>query len=249
MKPRVHLSERQQVGLILVLAVAAVFGIWFGLLRPQYRKRADIAALQAQLDASTYAGLSMESLRLAAEHESGGEKTLNDEWERTIRRLATSLETDERRNAEGRIDYKVQLFDIRVRLIAKSTTIGIQLIPVDLGLDDALGGTEAEVRTRILQLKAVERLADLALDRRIQRLRAIQPLAPAERRGPDGKRLVTEYPVRVDFDIGFDNLFMLFQAAFAEGQVFVFRNLRIESGAQPKDPLRVKAVMSALLFD
>lgn len=248
--PRLHLSERQQVTLILVGAISALFGIWFGLLRPLAEKRAEIASLQAQLDNTPYTGLSMEALLSAASHENRGERQLQTEWETTIERLATFANQNVLRRSEiGRIDYKVELFNTRVRLLRKSEALGVQLVPIDLGLADALGGNDAEVRTRMLQLKSVEKLADLTLDRRIQRLHSISPLAPVEHRTPDGKPSFDEYPVKTEFDVDFDNLFVLFQSVFAEGQVFAFRNLRIEAGPLPQAPLRVKATLSALLFE
>ncbi len=251
MKPfRPHLSERQQVTLILVAALSALFGIWFGLLRPLVEKRAEIASLQAQLDDTPYTGLTLEALLSAASHENQGERQLQAEWEATVERLATFANQSALRRSEiGRIDYKVELFNTRVRLIRKSEALGVQLVPIDLGLDDALGGNDAEIRTRMLQLKSVEKLADLTLDRRIQRLHSIAPLAPVEHLAPDGKPSFDEYPVKAEFDVDFDNLFVLFQAVFSEGQVFAFRNLRVEAGPLPQAPLRVKATLSALLFE
>ena len=67
--------------------------------------------------------------------------------------------------------------------------------------------------------------------------------------GPDKKLLLTEYPVQVEFDVAFDNLYLLFQAIFEQHQIFVFRNLRIEAGPMKQAPLRVSGVMSALLFE
>ncbi|MDD5706849.1 MAG: hypothetical protein PHR35_13075, partial [Kiritimatiellae bacterium] len=147
------------------------------------------------------------------------------------------------------IDYKMALFQARADLLKRSEELGIQLIPQDLGLKDALGGSDAEVRTRMLQLRAVKKLADLTLDRRIQKLHAIEPLAPVKHAGPDQKTVFSEYPVRVEFDVAFDNLYLLFQAIFEQHQIFVFRNLRIEAGPTARAPLRVRAVMSALLFE
>lgn len=244
------ISERQQVLLIIPLAVLALLVIWLAVLRPQYAKRAEIVALRGQLARSPYARFSLARLKTAAEHERDAEQALRDEWALTIARLATFPNQELlRRTQPGRIDYKMGVFEARSRLLAKSDALGIPLIPQDLGLQEALGGSDDEVRVRMLQLRAVEKLADLTLDRRIQRLHAIQPLAPVEHVATAGQPSFDEYPVQVTFDVDFDNLYMLFQAVFEEGTLFVFRNLRIEAGPTPPSPLRIRAVMSALLFE
>jgi hypothetical protein len=247
---RLRISERQQVLLIIPLAIGALLGIWLGVLRPQFRKRAEIERLHRQLARSPYARLSMASLVQAAEQERDGGQLLDAEWGRTIERLASFEDQRDLRESEfGRIDYKMELFKSRAELLKRSEELGIQLIPQDLGLRDALGGSDAEVRVRMLQLRAVKKLADLALDRRIQKLHAIAPLAPVTHAGADRKTVFSEYPVRVEFDVDFENLYILFQAIFEQHQIFVFRNLRIEAGPTPRAPLRVRAVMSALLFE
>lgn len=249
MKPRFRLSEREQVVSIIVLAVAGLLTIWLLLVRPQTRLAEENKTIRRQLGNSLYATMSMESLSQAAERESAADKRLAHEWHQARDRLATFSNQQTLRKAElGRIDYKVELFRTRERLADKSQALGIQLIPTDLGIDDSMRSND-KVRERMLQLKAVEKLADLTLDRRIQRLVEITPLAPIEHKGPDKKPTFDEYPVRVEFDADFDNLCQLFQAVFEENQVFAFRNIRIESGPTVESRLRVKAVMSAFVFE
>ena len=109
--------------------------------------------------------------------------------------------------------------------------------------------TNDQVRDRMLQLKAVDHLADLALDNRIQQLVSITPLASVEHAGPDGKTVFTEYPVRVVFDADFVNLYQLFQSVFEENRLFVFHAVRVVSGPSVASRLRVQAVLSALVFE
>jgi hypothetical protein len=246
MKNRFRLSEREQVVGIIVLAVAGLLTVWLLLIRPQARLVEENEAIRRQLGSSPYASLSMESLSLASELESAAGKRLADEWRKARDRLATFSNQSTLR--KDRIDYKVELYGTRERLVGKSQALGIQLIPTDLGIDEALR-TNDKVRERMLQLKAVEKLADLTLDRRIQRLVEIRPLPPIEHLGADKKPTFDEYPVRVEFDADFDNLCQLFQAVFEKNQVFAFRNIRIESGPTSESRLRVKAVMSAFVFE
>lgn len=248
--PRIRISERQQVLLIIPVAIIVMIAIWMWVLGPQFQRRAEIANLRGQLESSDYAHLSLERLGQIETHEKGMEARLRDEWERTVARLATFENQRDLRESEfGRIDYKMELYQTRLRLARRSEELGIPLIPQDLGLQDALGGKDAEVRIRMLQLRAVEKLVDLALSRRIQKLHALHPLAPVSHPGPDQKLVLTEYPVQVEFDVGFDNLYLLFQAIFEQHQIFIFRNLRIEAGPAQQAPLRVSGVMSALLFE
>lgn len=246
---RIHISERQQVALILFLAVLGLGLVWFLLLRPQMRVRAENRQIREQLASSRYANLSMESLKEVAELETQAEKRLQEEWRASRARLGTFSNQNALRKADvARIDYKVELFNTRQRLLEKSQNLEIPLLPVDLGLEETLK-TNDQVRDRMLQLKAVDSLADLALDNRIQQLVSIIPLASIEHAGPDGRTLFTEYPVCVTFDTDFVNLYQLFQSVFEENRLFIFHAIRVMSGPSVASRLRVQAVLSALVFE
>ncbi len=249
MTKRIHISERQQVALILFFALLGLVLVWTLLLRPQARIRAENEQIREQLASSRYANLTMDSLKEVAALETQAEKRLQDEWRAARARLATfSNQNTLRKSDVARIDYKVELFNIRLRLRAKSDSLGIPLLPVDLGLDEALT-TNDQIRDRMLQLKAVEHLADLALDNRIQQLVALAPLPPVEHAGPDGRPLFSEYPVRVTFDADFVNLYQLFQSVFEENRVFAFHAIRAMSGPDVESRLRIEAILSALVFE
>jgi hypothetical protein len=242
-------SERTQVALILLGSCSLLFATWYFLLHPQQQMQEDIERLRRELSSSKYAHESIPGLQRAREVELENVRRLEQEWEQTAARLATFSNQSALRRAEvGRIDFKVELFRTRQRLVDKSDALRIQLIPTDLGVDDALLAND-KIRERMLQLKAVEKLADLTLDRRIERLIAITPLPPKAYKAPDGRFCFDEYPMRVEFDIAFANLYALLQSIFEEHQIFAFHNIRIESGNRPQAPLRVHAVMSALVFE
>lgn len=246
---RMHLTERTQVVLILLLTLGTLCATWYFLLRPQSQMNEEIVRLRRDLAASKYAHENIPGLLKVVAVEQANALRLEQEWTQTAERLATFANQAALRRAEvGRIDYKVELFNTRKRLGEKSERLAIQLIPVDLGMEDALLSRDM-VRERMLQLKAVEKLADLTLDRRIERLISIRPLPSKAYKAQDGRFCFDEYPVRVEFDVSFDNLYVLFQSVFEENRVFVFRAIRIASGMQPNDPVRVKAVMSALVFE
>ena len=157
--PRLRISERQQVLLIIPVAIVVMLTIWFWVLSPQFARRREIDSLRAQLDKSAYAHVSLENLAEIERHEQVLGGRLDDEWSRTVGRLATFENQQALRESEfGRIDYKMELYQARLRLARRSEELGIPLIPQDLGLQDALGGRDAEVRIRMLQLRAVEKL-------------------------------------------------------------------------------------------
>jgi len=248
--PSLHFltTERMQVVFILLFVLVSAFLTIRFVTLPQREMAANNKSVRAQLESSRYASLAISNMLTIAEHESANLAALSNEWHRIATRLAAFTDQPGLLDATvNRIDYKVELYELRQRLQAKSEELKIQLLPVELGLDETLTSSDA-IRVRMTQLRAVEKLADLTLDRGIQRMVEIYPLAPIEHKDTNGKHLFDEYPVRIECDVDFDNLFIFFQSVFEENQVFTFRNLRVESGPTFDAKLRVKAVLSALLF-
>lgn len=242
-------TERAQVVFIILIIAASAFCTWHFVVQPQLEMADNNRAVREQLESSRYAKFSIADMQAMASHESTNLTQLSNEWARIAERLAAFPNQTVMRNTEvNLIDYKSYLYDIRERLKAKSGELKIQLIPADLGLDDTVT-TADDARVRMLQLKAVEKLADLALDRQIQRLVEIYPLSPVEHKDAKGRKIFEEYPVRMECDVDFEHLYTFFQSVFEENQVFTFRNVRVESGPTFDAKLRVKAVLSALLFE
>ncbi len=242
-------TERMQVVLILFFVLISAFLTIRFVLIPQRELAENNRMVRQQLESSRYANLSLPNMQAIADHETANLVTLSNEWSRIAERLAAFPNQTVMRNTEvNRIDYKVQLYEIRQRLQAKSGELKIQLMPTELGLGETVASGDA-VRMRMLQLKAVEKLADLTLDRQIQRLVEIYPLAPVDHKDKKGRKVFEEYPVRIECDVDFEHLYTFFQSVFEENQVFTFRNLRIESGPTFDSKLRVKAILSALLFE
>jgi len=238
-----------QVVLILFFVLISAFLTIRFVLIPQRELAENNRMVRQQLESSRYANLSLPNMQAIADHETANLVTLSNEWSRIAERLAAFPNQTVMRNTEvNRIDYKVQLYEIRQRLQAKSGELKIQLMPTELGLGETVASGDA-VRMRMLQLKAVEKLADLTLDRQIQRLVEIYPLAPVDHKDKKGRKVFEEYPVRIECDVDFEHLYTFFQSVFEENQVFTFRNLRIESGPTFDSKLRVKAILSALLFE
>lgn len=242
-------TERAQVICILFLIAIGFFSTINFVFIPQRNMAEDNKAVRSKLARSKFEAYSINSMQTVADHELQNLQKLSNEWARISARL-TSFEDQKVVQGIGvnRIDYKVQLYEICKRLKSKSEELDIPLVPEQLGLDESLTSGEA-IRVRMLQLEAVEKLANLSLDRQIQRLVEIYPLPPVEHVDKNGRHVFTEYPVRLECDIDFEHLYTCFQSVFEENQVFAFRNIRVESGPTFDSELRVKAILSALLFE
>ncbi len=246
----IRLSERQQVLLVIPAVIIALAAVWFLVLAPKFERRREIVKLRDQLANSQYASQTMENLLKIAAHERElGERT-KAEWDETVRRLATFDASDTKdKSAVGRIDYKMELFKARNSLSRRSQELNVQLVPQDLGLRDTIGADSGEVKIRWLQLKTVEKLVDTILSKQGLKLHAIAPLDPIPHKGRDKKLLFTEYPVDVDFEVAFEDLYLFFQSILEEDRVFFIRNIRVLAGTAPGAPLRVEAVMSSVIFE
>jgi Tfp pilus assembly protein PilO len=251
-------SERQQVLAIILMAGSAIFAIYFFLLMPQNRKRRllkrEISDMRSQLRQQNY--LTGESaLRRERDEEDGHNRGLRAQWTNLAVRLAAFSNQAELADSHvGHIDFKVALFDVRRRLQYKSRQLGISL-PHDLGMDDEVRSNE-DARQLMLQLRAVEKLVDVALDLKISMLRSIEPMpqilhrvgGSAEKNEP-GKAYLEEYPVQVEFFGSFENLYELLHAILEPEHVFVLRRLRVESTSYASPGLlTIKAMLSALVF-
>ena len=242
-------TERAQVILIILfIAISAFCTVQF-IVFPQRDMADNNRSVREQLENSRYSKFSITDMQAMAKLEDANLTQLSNEWARIAERLAAFPNQTTLRDAKvNLIDYKVDLYEIRERLKTKSDELKIQLVPDDLGLDEKITSSDA-LRVRMLQLKAVEKLADLALDRQIQRLVEIYPLAPVAHTDKKGNKTFEEYPVRMECDVDFEHLYTFFQSVFEENQVFTFRNVRVESGPTFDSKLRVKAILSALLFE
>jgi hypothetical protein len=244
------ISERQQVALIITLSVLGILALWFFLLRPQAERRVEIARQWRKHLKSRYANMSKDDLLREEKAVQQSVVQIQGQWDEIRKRLSTYTKAEALVGAKvGKIDYKVELFNERARLSEKSRLLDIELVPRNLGMDDAVTSQE-DARVLMLQLRAIEKLADLALDRRIARLIAIEPQPPILHRRADGDRAVflEEYPVKAEFDIALETLYELLHAVFEKNRVFVFRQLRVNAGIHDEAPLRVNAVLSALIL-
>jgi hypothetical protein len=245
-------SERQQVVAIILAVGAIVFVLWYFLLLPMNRQRGrmeqDIDSMAAELAQKNYL-LGEDALQRRLDQEVGRYHKLEKEWQDTVAHLGALVpREDAGTSSVAHIDFKVTLFTVRQRLLQKSRTLGISL-PNDLGVDETIVSNE-DAFQRMLQLRVVEKLVDLALDLKIKTVRGLRPLPPVEHRAGAGKvEYFREYPLELDLYGTQDNLYELLDVVMEPGHVFVLRGLRVEpTGRSHSAPLNIKAVMSALVF-
>ena len=245
-----RLSERNQILLFLVLVIGALVAVWRFSFQGIAAQKKENQAIRDRLEKSGYLYQSSNGLKAIRDHERDVLDQLTREWSNTVERLAPVINGNARygRSNVLAIDYRVSLLQTRRNLDGKAAQLGIRLSASDLGMSEEVFSTD-DPRKLLVQLQTVERLVDLALDRRIRTLVAVRPLEPVEHFDPKGKLLFEEFPVDVEFDIDFDAFYDLFRVVFEEGHVFAFKNIRITSGATDSAPHRVRAVLSALVFN
>lgn len=247
MNLKFKLSERAQVVLILSAAVLALAAVWFFLLRPQAEAKRANRTMREQLAKSPFANLSIDTLNAAAKQEQKAASTLGKDWSDSALRITALGDYALLRRADvGRIDFQVELANLRQRLQAKAKNLNITL-PPGLGISDALTSKET-VRERLIHLKTVEKLTDLVIDQRILSIASLKTMPPVRHHAPDKTLICEEFPVEVGFATQFDSLFYLFSAMFEKDRVFAFDKIRITSDPTQADVLHIKAVMSSLIF-
>lgn len=245
-------SERQQVAAIILAIGAILFVLWYFLLLPMNRQRKrmeqEIDRMSAELAQKNFL-LGEDALQRKLDMETSRYRQTEKEWKDSVAHLgAITPREDAATSSVAHIDFKVALFTVRQRLMQKSRTLGISL-PNDLGVDETIVSSE-DAFQRMLQLRVVEKLVDLALDLRIKTVRGLLPLPPvAHRTAPGQPEYFREYPLELDLYGTQDDLYELLAVVTEPGNVFVLRGLRVEStGRTRTDLLNIKAVMSALVF-
>ena len=245
-------SERQQVLAVILATGLIVFLPYYFVLYPQnqQRKRLEKANEQKkqELERQNYLR-SKESLEAEKGRELKQNRLLRDEWNTATMRLAAFRKPQGLGDIYvGKIDYKVRLLNVRNRLLRKAKSLGISL-PPQLGMKTAVT-TKEDARRLMLQLRAIEKLVDLALDLKIKKLNKIMPIEPVQH-VLEGKNepFLEEYPVYVEFYGSLANLYELYRAMFEEEHVFTVRHLRIEAEFPSKpEILSIKTEISALAF-
>ena len=244
---KVNVSERQQVVVIIFVSVVVLFCAWFFLIRPQAIMRREVSRSRAKYEKSQYANVSRKELEARGKAVEGNLVEVREQWQTVCERLSsyTSEEALDDDAEVGRIDYKHELLTERTRLQQKSGQLGVELV---LGMEESVK-SNADARTLLLKLRAIESLADLLILHNINHLVRVVPLAPITHRDHAGETFMTEYPVEAEFDMDVAMLYRLYRAVFEPNQLFFFRQVRVNAGATRDSSLHVRAIVSALILE
>ena len=239
------------LGTALVLAV-----IVFTVLLPVQERRADVAGAQAQV-AEQLAALSAGGGQdLVLEHAAARQemRRLEARWEELRARLDSfktppSFARAADPTAEGRIDFKVALFEARSLLLEKAGAGGVAL-PEALGVEETIGADE-DAETRLWQLAAVVKLVECCIDIALPAVERIDILAPYDHVLSDGSKVYArEFPTRIRLAASFEEIRQLLDGLLEEGSFFTLRGFRAERMSKYRyKPLEVTAVFSGNLFD
>lgn len=245
-------SERQQVAAVILMAGVLIFAAWFFALLPLSRERHNLEKRienARNLLASKNLLLDEDALHDRKAEEVRNNDNLAREWTNVVNRVqAFSSEGLGNIEQVGHIDFKVALFEVRNRLLRKARDSKIAL-PRDLGMDSSVTSDE-DARKLMLQLRALEKAVDLALDLKIATVKRIQP-QPAVPYALSGINtpFLEEYPVTIEFQGTMENVYNLFHAILDPEHVLALRQLKIETASVERPGLvDVTAVMSALSF-
>jgi hypothetical protein len=185
--------------------------------------------------------------------ETGRTEALSQEWEKMRYKVDTfrgssplveALSPD----AEGRIDFKIALYEARDRLQELADEKSVDL-PARLGLDETIDEEEA-IDTRIWQLASVVRLVESCIANGVQKVEALEILPPVVYPLLEEEQSVAvEYPVRIALHCRFDALLRLLAHMDSAGSFFAVRECKLALLSASEDrPLRVTLVAGAVNF-
>ncbi len=247
-----RLSERQFFMLSLAGLSALILVLFFAVLRPRLQERAElreqVESKTRQLQTAGYLLGEGPLLQKKREVEVQVQQRL-EEWEMVTEHLSSFANQQAWQSQDvTSIDYKTYLYLTRNRLRGKAKQQKIAL-PPELGLLDLIESNDV-ARERMLQLLAVEKLVDTAIEYGIADIRSIDPLNPIVH-SLEGSEAVymEEYPLRVIFEGPMSGLFLLWEAMFQKDRAMLLRNIAMEkTSLRNADEVRMTATLSSFLF-
>ncbi|MBT3296429.1 MAG: hypothetical protein HN919_20635 [Verrucomicrobia bacterium] len=247
---------RTQVLLILAGCVVAIGLLWALVLQPMRDEeracRHEVQDLERELGVFQ---VRMEDGDLAGRLSSAASRNrqLVAEWARLRETVDTFRDRDAIREAlptyeDGRIDFKVALFDAREQLVERAAKAGVSL-PEDLGIPETIG-TEERAELRLWQLAATVRLVQLAIDARLPAISVIESETPvAFSLDDDAAQMAMEFPTRMVLRCSFRHLVRFLDNLSREGSFYALRRLRVERLGEPgAEMLEADIVAGAFLF-
>ncbi|MBL7076193.1 MAG: hypothetical protein ISS31_01865 [Kiritimatiellae bacterium] len=248
---------RTQVVLILVVCLVVTGALWAFVLNP----------LQEEIGACDEQILNVED-ELAAfrvRMEDGGlserlatatvrNRQLVAEWDYLRERMDTFRDYTDIRKAlptydDGRIDFKVALFDAREQLLENAEAADV-VLPEDLGVSETIG-SEERAELRLWHLVATMRLVQLAIDARLPAIEHIESGVPlAFALNDDASQMAMEFPTRMVVRCSFKHLVRFLDMLSQQGSFYSIRKVRVERmGTHGARMLEAEIVAGAFLFE
>ena len=158
--------------------------------------------------------------------------------------LAETLPADE----EGRIDFKVALFEARARLQEQAAARGVT-VPLDLGIDETIGADE-HAETRLWQLSAIIELLEQSVALGIPSIDSIESLPTIIHPLTEEENAVAEeFPVRLTMHGPFATFLEFIDALVDDGKFFALRRFWLEKeGHRNSSNLKITTVCGSVLF-
>lgn len=248
---------RQKILAAVVVTLAVVAGMLLFGAYPMYSRVATLNQQIEEVDSALIPYLrllSQEPLSSRVERELRLKSEMSNEWIELVDRVQTfsspaKLADLLASSEEGRIDYKVALFDARQRMSQVAASRDV-VIPSDLGMTETIG-TDEVMASRLWQLATNVSLIELLIDSgalAIDSIRLLDPIDfPVTSLGDSS--ILKIYPVQFTAIMPFDALVKLIRNFDKGDRFFAMQRLMVMS-IDPKQPdiLRVNAVASALLF-
>lgn len=247
-----RLNERQFFMLSLAGLCTLILVLFFSVLRPRLQERArlreQVESKTRQLQTAGYLLGEGPLLQKKRAVEQEVQQRL-EEWEMVTKHLSSFANQSEWQSQDvTSIDYKTYLYLTRNRLRGKARQQKID-VPGLLGLPDLIESNDV-AREKMLQLLAVEKLVDTAIEYGIADIRSIEPLSPVAH-SLEGRSEVymEEYPLRVIFEGPMSGLFRLWEAMFQKDRAMLLRNIAMEkTSLRRPDEVRMTATLSSFLF-
>jgi len=194
-----------------------------------------------------------EPLSVRVERERRDLQRLRTEWEH-LRARAETFPPDTRlvdvldSPEEGRIDYKVALYDARNRLGEMARAAGVTL-PDDLGLPETIGAEES-AETRLWQLVVISQLLERSIGLDIPVIHAIRAYDPLLYNLTAPRSIfILLYPVRMETRQTYGQWIGLLDAMLDQEVNFTVQRFEARIADIGDDPLlNVSMICSAVLF-
>ena len=216
-----------------------------------------VALLQARQIRQARQG-SMDSTRLhhlarTLEETGRDAARLQSEWESRKSAIQTaraqiSLSSVLLSSPEGRIDFKVSLYEARLRLGQMARENNVTL-PADLGIPEAIGADE-DTETRLGQLAATVLLLEDSISRRIPVIESVLALPPLIRQVEvDEFTHQVTYPVLIRMRCRYPELLRLLEAHHKPNPIFSLERFHVMGMLQDEPEwLEIQTKWNVILF-